>query len=402
MIRDRFALAVLGVTVGFFTTLAAVANIEDVPRNIDIVVLWLVGLLQLGLLLTWVFIPRLPRWIVAGWGLILVAAGVGVIITAPVRPVRRPSRGLWWASSIGGIVTMIMAAVHSPAPTRQPVLSAAQPPRDQPASDALRHRAAVWLSSPPLEEEDCREITQTLGLLAVTLLLTACSGPVATQLPSASVAAGALERAQRRTYSRADAEGDATAAPHRGGHDEAPSRGAKPCRAERGSDRAAGHGDARREHSGERQPQPAAVCGPIESLSTKTPGRLTLSTDNPGVPAVVGRRSRPSSTPTSRAGGDDWEVSDPYSMEGYRRRDRICDRERHGLHAGSGRLGPEHCLRAGVRAGPQAVRLPHGPDLDPAQACPERRLQRPVLQRQSGAAGDRRTRRSRAPRASTT
>ena len=68
MIRDRFAMAVLGVTVGFFTTLAAVANLEDVPRNIDIVALWLAGLLQLGLLLTWVFIPRLPRWIVAGWG----------------------------------------------------------------------------------------------------------------------------------------------------------------------------------------------------------------------------------------------------------------------------------------------------------------------------------------------
>src|SRR6187399_2620523 len=84
MIRDRFALAILGVTVGFFTTLAALANLEDVPRNIDIVVLWLAGALQLGLLLIWIFIPRLPRWIVAFWGLILVAAGIGVIISSPV------------------------------------------------------------------------------------------------------------------------------------------------------------------------------------------------------------------------------------------------------------------------------------------------------------------------------
>ena len=115
MIRDRFALAILGVTVGFFTTLAAVANLDDVPRNIDIVVLWLVGLLQLGLLLTWIFVPRLPRWIVAGWGLILVAAGVGVIITAPVP---EGAATVPWALVglvIGGIVTMIVAAVHSPA-----------------------------------------------------------------------------------------------------------------------------------------------------------------------------------------------------------------------------------------------------------------------------------------------
>jgi hypothetical protein len=114
MIRDRFALAVLGVTVGFFTTLAAVANLEEVPRGIDVVVLWLVGLLQLGLVLTWVFIPRLPRWIVAGWGLILVAAGIGVIITSPVPD---GASAVPWALVglvVGGIVTIILSAIHSP------------------------------------------------------------------------------------------------------------------------------------------------------------------------------------------------------------------------------------------------------------------------------------------------
>lgn len=115
MIRDRFALAILGVTVGFFTTLAAVANLEEVPRNIDIVVLWLAGLLTLGLLLTWVFIPRLPRWIVAGWGLILIATAIGVIIAAPVP---EGASSVPWALVgllIGGIVTIILSAVHSPA-----------------------------------------------------------------------------------------------------------------------------------------------------------------------------------------------------------------------------------------------------------------------------------------------
>jgi len=113
MIRDRFALAILGVTVGFFTTLAALANLEEVPRNIDIVVLWLAGALQLGLLLTWVFIPRLPRWIVAGWGLILIATGVGAIIAAPVPEGASATPWALVGLVVGGIVTIILSVVHS-------------------------------------------------------------------------------------------------------------------------------------------------------------------------------------------------------------------------------------------------------------------------------------------------
>jgi hypothetical protein len=115
MIRDRFALAALCLTVGFFTTLAAIANLEDVPRNIDIVALWLAGLLTLGLLLTWVFIPRLPRWIVAGWGLILFATGIGIIITAPVPAGASVIPWGLIGLVVGGIVTIILSAVHSPA-----------------------------------------------------------------------------------------------------------------------------------------------------------------------------------------------------------------------------------------------------------------------------------------------
>jgi hypothetical protein len=112
MIRDRFALGALGVTVGALTTLAAVANLEAVPRTIDIVVLWLAGALQLGLLVTWIFIPRLPKWIVAGWGLILIALGLGVIIAVPV-PAGADS--IPWAVLglvVIGIATIIISAVH--------------------------------------------------------------------------------------------------------------------------------------------------------------------------------------------------------------------------------------------------------------------------------------------------
>jgi hypothetical protein len=112
MIRDRFALAILGVSVGFLTTLAALAGRDVAPRNVDVVALWLAGALQLGLLLTWIFIPRLPRWIVAGWGLILIALGVGVIITAPVPA---GSSSVPWALvglAVAGVLTIIMSAVH--------------------------------------------------------------------------------------------------------------------------------------------------------------------------------------------------------------------------------------------------------------------------------------------------
>jgi polar amino acid transport system substrate-binding protein len=59
-----------------------------------------------------------------------------------------------------------------------------------------------------------------------------------------------------------------------------------------------------------------AVCGPIDQLPTKNPGRLTLSTDNPAFPPWWGGDPA-TQYPNEPAGGDDWEVSDPYSGEGY-------------------------------------------------------------------------------------
>ena len=121
MIRDRFALAVTGVTVGGLTTLAALANLEGAPRTIDIVFLWLAGAMQLGMLLTWVFIPRLPRWIVGGWGLILAATGLGLVITAPAPA---GSSGLPWGLVgllLAGIVTIVMSVVHTSGSPERPI-----------------------------------------------------------------------------------------------------------------------------------------------------------------------------------------------------------------------------------------------------------------------------------------
>jgi len=113
MIRDRFALGSAGLAATGLMTLAALAMNDAVRRNVDVTVLWLAGALTIGLVAAWVFLPRLPKWIVAGWGLILIALGIGVIITAPVPA----GAGQFPWALIGlvvfGIVIIITAVVHS-------------------------------------------------------------------------------------------------------------------------------------------------------------------------------------------------------------------------------------------------------------------------------------------------
>jgi hypothetical protein len=113
MIRDRFALASAGLAATGLMTLAALAMTDAVRRNVDITVLWLAGALTIGLVAAWVFLPRLPKWIVAGWGLILIALGIGVIITAPVPA----GAGQFPWALIGlvvfGIVIIVTAVVHT-------------------------------------------------------------------------------------------------------------------------------------------------------------------------------------------------------------------------------------------------------------------------------------------------
>jgi len=117
-IRDRFALALVSLTVGGLFALGAFANYAESSRSFDVVVLWLAGLLQLGMVVTWVFIPRLPKWIVAGWGLILAAAGLGVTIAGPAVPAGETVTP--WALVgllVVGVLTIIAAVVHSPTNT---------------------------------------------------------------------------------------------------------------------------------------------------------------------------------------------------------------------------------------------------------------------------------------------
>jgi hypothetical protein len=115
LIRDRFALALVSVTVGLLPLIAAIAVVGSTRRTVDVVALWLAGALQLGLVLTWIFIPRLPKWIVGGWGLILIAAGIGFTIAAPIAAEPANGSTFTWAFLglvVVGILTIIAAVVH--------------------------------------------------------------------------------------------------------------------------------------------------------------------------------------------------------------------------------------------------------------------------------------------------
>jgi len=114
LIRDRLAIALAGVSAAGLTTLGALALTDATPRQIDVTVLWGAGALTLGMVLTWVFIPRLPKWIVAGWGLIVIGTGIGDIIAAPVPA---GAGNFPWALAglvVFGIVIILTAVIHSP------------------------------------------------------------------------------------------------------------------------------------------------------------------------------------------------------------------------------------------------------------------------------------------------
>jgi len=115
-IRDRFALALVSVTAAVLPLLGTLAVNLSTRRSVDVVVLWLAGALQLGLVVTWIFIPRLPKWIVAGWGLILIATGIGLAIAAPIAAEPQGGSTFTWGLVgllVIGILTMLGSVIHT-------------------------------------------------------------------------------------------------------------------------------------------------------------------------------------------------------------------------------------------------------------------------------------------------
>jgi polar amino acid transport system substrate-binding protein len=157
----------------------------------------------------------------------------------------------------------------------------------------------------------------SLALFSVVLLLAACSGPVATQLPvipslpsRSSEASAAPSTEPTKTPKATDV---ASAEPTEQTPSEEPTvaptdEPSTPPQSTEPSLPASA------------LPSPLAVCGPIESLSTKTPGRLTLSTDIPAFPPWWSGDASVQ-YPNEPAGGDEWSQADfsgdPYSGEGF-------------------------------------------------------------------------------------
>jgi polar amino acid transport system substrate-binding protein len=156
----------------------------------------------------------------------------------------------------------------------------------------------------------------SLALLSVALLLAACGGPLASNLPSnlptrpgatATEAAATAEPTEKASVPATETPTtEPTEATTPGATEEVSAPPSEPTETT-GPSAAPSYA---------LPSPPLAVCGPITSLSTKTPGRLTLSTDTPAFPPWWGGDPTVQ-YPNEPAGGDDWEVSDPYSMEGF-------------------------------------------------------------------------------------
>jgi hypothetical protein len=80
--RDRFAMALAGAATAY---LAATFFISFGGGGLlDRFVLGVTLLVQAAFVVTWIVVPRLPRWMILGYALILIATGIGFQLTGGV------------------------------------------------------------------------------------------------------------------------------------------------------------------------------------------------------------------------------------------------------------------------------------------------------------------------------
>lgn len=82
--RERLALDIAWLATTWLA-IVLVVSIADYTRGLDVVALAIVLPVQLAVVITWSLWARLPLWLVAGHGLILVALAVGLIIAGPAE-----------------------------------------------------------------------------------------------------------------------------------------------------------------------------------------------------------------------------------------------------------------------------------------------------------------------------
>jgi hypothetical protein len=75
-------------------TFVLVLSIANYTRGLDVIAMLLGLVMQIAVLLVWIVFPRLPLWVVAGHGLIMLSLGLGLIIAGPVGPPAQTLFGL--------------------------------------------------------------------------------------------------------------------------------------------------------------------------------------------------------------------------------------------------------------------------------------------------------------------
>jgi hypothetical protein len=111
--RERLALDMAWLATAWMAVVLVV-SIADYTRGVDVVALALALPVQLTVVIGWSLFARLPLWLVAGHGLIMLALGIGLVIAGP--PLAPPSEllGLAMPWLVVGLIpsgaAMIVAA----------------------------------------------------------------------------------------------------------------------------------------------------------------------------------------------------------------------------------------------------------------------------------------------------
>lgn len=113
MLRHRFALALAGIATAVLAVAFGLA-IAGITQRADIVLLGGAVLAQIALLVGWAVLPRLPRWLVAGYGLVLIATGFGFAIAGPVPDPGAVAQWPWALITmfVAGLIMIIAAVIH--------------------------------------------------------------------------------------------------------------------------------------------------------------------------------------------------------------------------------------------------------------------------------------------------
>lgn len=114
--RDRFALALAGAATALLLTVLLFALTG--ARPLDTLVIGATALLQVIVLIVWIALPWIPRWLFFGYGLIAIAMGIGFTLTGP-STTAAPGTGGWafWTLLIVGVLMMLASLFHRAHPS---------------------------------------------------------------------------------------------------------------------------------------------------------------------------------------------------------------------------------------------------------------------------------------------